>query len=590
MLILCLQMLVITATWGMYFLMILGAGLLLRWAYGDRQLIEFQSILDAFWLGWAVWTISLLVWNLVFPVHWVFTFLAAVSGIIGLLLHGQQIRALFRGFPPPVLLLAATLVGVVIIFAANQAAGPPRVFDTGMYHLMAVQWAKAYPALPGLGNLQVHLSHMTSHFLFAAALTPVSWLPEPHHITNGLFVLVLGVQVVSSSVGFFFSDSRVRVHQLFYVLIAGAVITQIDYRLSSLSNDVPVTVLTLVLTGQLLAILESPDETRSRRAFLIFQIAIIAAASVTLKLSMVALAGTTVTVALAVWWVWSRQEETDTQVAILWTGGVIIATLVAWVTRSTILSGHLLFPVLFTALPVDWAIPYPLALDEANWVLSWARDPGTHWREVLDSHAWFDSWVSQLFEIQNWGVFAAMGMAFLGVTISISEWASHGGRRARPRWLWLGLLPVSLSLLFWFLTAPAVRFAEGLAWALGAALLALAASKSRLVGGGWLSVGAFVIIMGASIMGLLLFHPVSGSEASQEIPKVALESFETKSGVVLALPSKGTQCWDAPIPCTNAPQPGLELRLSGSFRHGFRLVGDPSCYEKDIRVECPSAH
>jgi hypothetical protein len=584
---LLVAMLAIIATWSACFLVFTGVGLSVRWAYGDRLLTNWQDIPDAFWLGWTVVLILLLLWHLALPVSWLVAVLALAVGAVGMALFRSQLGSLVKRTPLRATILAVVLSGIAAALAANQSLGPPwGLHDTGMYHLMAVRWAKTYPVVPGLGNLQVHLAHKTSYFLYAATLDTGPWQHGSYHIANGLLVLAMFVQLVLSGLRILNRNRPIRLYDLFYLLMVGVVMGQLDERLSTLNYDLAVTLLALVLGGQLLAILESPDEVRARRGFPVFQIGVIAAASSTLKLSMAVFAGLTFLIAMTLWWRWQKQSPVEAPRVLLATVAIAVIPIVAWSVHGIILSGYPLFPMTIGALPVDWLIPYPLAQDEANWVLSWARAPDEHWKDVLGNTAWFSGWVQRLLDHRSF--WASSGFLACGIALLLYQRVFQK-QRSLPGRLWLGLLPASVSLVFWFVSAPAYRFAEGAFWTLGAGTLALALYA-------WVGLAdrtAYIFAMAITIVmvgvSLLRFDPVGRSEGGQAlhpIPDVELNAFETDSGLVVWFPETGTLCWDAPIPCTNAPQPGLQSREEGNLRRGFRLVGTPYCYDWEVSGEC----
>ncbi len=66
---------------------------------------------------------------------------------------------------------------------------------------------------------------------------------------------------------------------------------------------------------------------------------------------------------------------------------------------------------------------------------------------------------------------------------------------------------------------------------------------------------------------VLTFSPDLGSEP---IEKVELETFTTRSGLNLFIPTKRDQCWDSPLPATPHPNAGLRLR-GKSIEAGFTI-------------------
>ena len=55
------------------------------------------------------------------------------------------------------------------------------------------------------------------------------------------------------------------------------------------------------------------------------------------------------------------------------------------------------------------------------------------------------------------------------------------------------------------------------------------------------------------------------------IPKIAIKKDITSSGLVIFLPEKGDQCWDAPLPCTQYMNSDLRLRKEDELRYGFLI-------------------
>jgi hypothetical protein len=67
-----------------------------------------------------------------------------------------------------------------------------------------------------------------------------------------------------------------------------------------------------------------------------------------------------------------------------------------WVTRSVVASGYLIYPIPATLCPVSWRVPPDQVRDEANWILSWPREPRVHWSKVLADWSWFCPWLNRV--------------------------------------------------------------------------------------------------------------------------------------------------------------------------------------------------
>jgi hypothetical protein len=57
------------------------------------------------------------------------------------------------------------------------------------------------------------------------------------------------------------------------------------------------------------------------------------------------------------------------------------------------------------------------------------------------------------------------------------------------------------------------------------------------------------------------------------LPRPRLGRFVTHSGLALNVPLGDTQCWEASLPCTPHPTPGLRLRKSNDLAAGFTSDG-----------------
>jgi hypothetical protein len=145
------------------------------------------------------------------------------------------------------------------------------------------------------------------------------------------------------------------------------------------------------------------------------------------------------------------------------------------------------------------------------------------------------------------------------------------------------LTPYAVAVLAWFVTAPDPRFLGSALWICAGALLAAnparevlpdRAPRSRrilsgtaaLCGVGFL---AFIGYMGSTVGGA--FIPPGPLQGRYPLRTVETKPFRTESGLILHVPIKGDQCWEAPLPCTPYPAPRLGLRNEHAPYGGFEL-------------------
>ena len=161
---------------------------------------------------------------------------------------------------------------------------------------------------------------------------------------------------------------------------------------------------------------------------------------------------------------------------------------------------------------------------------------------------------------------------------------------SRPVWLeWSVLLPLVLVLLYWFFSAPDLRFANASFFLLlvSTLLLFFAAAQRTFKPKFYL----LLFVLGVLIGNLqylriyaLNFNTLADISWSgyQAVPQVALTQVWTDSGLMLYTPRDGEQCWDAPLPCTPYVNLTLSLREADDLSSGF-VVTD---YE-DTRFSVP---
>jgi hypothetical protein len=136
-------------------------------------------------------------------------------------------------------------------------------------------------------------------------------------------------------------------------------------------------------------------------------------------------------------------------------------------------------------------------------------------------------------------------------------------------------LPVVLSLLFWFFSAPSPRFAQATLWILAVDLFYLggiAAAKLTEAG------GKLAIVVSATFLALEIIpgfarlnaEPIQFPNYIGAAPQMLLQ--HTESGAGIWVPKEGINSVDSKLPATPPDRfdPKLELRGS-TLRDGFRI-------------------
>jgi len=544
-----LQLTFLITTWLLIGAIFVGLGLLLIRRPEDDDLFR------AFWVGLGVTLLGLQIWHLIRPVTVLPFYLLLALGVVGLSLHWRLIVSVGRRFG---LLRFGTLMLLAVIVAFS-ALNSYTAYDDGLYHLQDLRWVQTYSLVPGLGNLHWRLALNNTLTLLWAMLDSVSWLPPIQYVGNTLLAMAAATTLLWYGGGLIDGTRRTaRAAYSLLVIPALVGIGVISLNFASLKNDYAVFVLGLLVGGELLAMLEG-----SARARQVIYLTLLAATAVAIKLSFAVYGAVAVVVAVAAFW---RASSPQKWRVVLIVGGIAATTGSVWVVRGLILSGYPLYPQTFLALPVDWQVPTDLVEYENRLIRSWARQPAASPDVVLSDWAWLSGWWARvrINAIAFWLPMLLGGGGLLAGAVFRRK--SHRG----PSLLWLWFVPVLAGLLVWFFTAPDLRFSWHLFWMLGAGIPAVAYVHSQhrdIVR--WLVVLAtFALVLYQATIVRRTFTPEPST--FRPVPTVAVDPYETASGLTLYRPQQGDRCFDAPLPCTPYVHRSIELRDPAGMGAGFR--------------------
>ncbi|NJL05675.1 MAG: hypothetical protein HC911_12385, partial [Chloroflexaceae bacterium] len=530
MLILIGQMIVIILHWSVWLCCISGIGLLVLRAMHltPTQAWHWAS---AFWGGWTLVVLMLQLWHLVLPINAVAVVGLMGIGLSGILLQRQAVADLGQS-----LWAAPRTVGMaamVLVWLANHAAGAVTDYDTGLYHYQSVRWATDYALVPGLGNLHERLAFNSAHLLYAA-LFEYPRANHAHQLANGLMVLALALQVLAAARAIHKQQDATHADLLLVLLAAGVLLLVIlPPGIASLSTDVPIFVLGSVSSAFVAILLHQPLQSNEYH-WLLWLLLTLAAAGVAAKLSFIGFAtGLVFIVCIAGGGLW-RIEQPHLSLAIREVGtmlGWVGLWASLWMLRSVGLSGYPLFPSDSVAVPVAWQIPAAAVAREAAYIRGWARAPGLPSDAVIHSWQWLGAWLhGTLRAVVVWVPLALGGYGLVLLWIAphptpVRNWRSAG----------ILLAPV-ISLIFWFLNAPAVRFAGAAIWLIAASIL-LHATRHRPRHGLFLA-AATLLIVSLVAWGQGPFavapHPLTGRYV---LPNPPLRSVSNQHGTRISVPA-----------------------------------------------------
>jgi hypothetical protein len=566
------------------------------------------SLRVALWFGFAIAVLLVLVPNLFVPLVGTAEVLILVGTTVIAVIAWLVVRPIVRrrsaeGRAVPAMTwpgwwVAVPIGGLVLLLLllAHFFAGPVTNYDSGLYHLNAIQFAADYPTIHGLANFQDRLGTNVSSFNLAAVLGNTGWGIESFRLLVGLFGFLVATDLSLRLLDG--SRKALRLPGTYVLMIAVLLavpflVANPGYWVTSPSADTTAMFMSVV-AGAYLA-----DAVGGRRSTwgIVALVTAVLAASIRTQLWVFAFL---VAVALLLDW-WLARRGTDrprSRPRVLTLVGLLLsaAILVTMMIRDLLLSGWLLFPAAYLPMPVSWRVPDTTAVRE--WLLSWAREPGVDPKQTLASWDWLWPWVGRT--LDDWAIRGALGLLLLALLIVLARrhWSATTTRPwARRLGPLVAVAPALGTLAVWFWTAPDPRFAWGPIVLVGAipaafALASLDASRgsSPGVGASRLPVAAIVTagfmslaIIPPVVAGLtqvrgfiadgyefrtFTFGPIGVAASINPVPVPAVTEFTLPTGETLVVPEGGDQCWLTFPNCRPYADPNL--RFDGaSVADGF---------------------
>jgi hypothetical protein len=475
--------------------------------------------------------------------------------------------------------VVASYMGILCV-TAFRSSGPCEHFDTGLYGAPAVRWLVTYPIVPGLANLQGRFGFNSSFFLCVAAFHQGIFKDMSYRIMEGLLIAAVAPFVLGACSRLLRGTANSASDWFLSILLVPLVFNVAMADVVGTNTDLPAFMICLLAAYFLFSALdggvaEGEENTERRR---LLTATILFALAISFKLSMVVFASIGWAIALiALKFFTTRDHE---QRKAVWACFIASAAiLIPWALRSLILSGYPFYPNSSLGLHADWSVPKASADMIITGVRSWARMPHASLQDTA-GYSWVRPWLGAAIKNrEGFGVpliFAGMGIFLLCVK----------SLRDRMRLVKRGLLllfPSLAGLVFWFFQAPALRFGEAAIWVTAATLSGCGiASALRETNIQW---RRFVVILVILVSGWCLyprtlwktsFLPAAGARSYDPLPAWDADARKTRSGLMVYIPKKDGQCWDAPLPCAAYFNETLRLREPENMRAGFASDGFPA--------------
>lgn len=607
-------MLAILVTWAVVASLLTGVGLAAaRLVTGPRP-VHADRVFVAFWLGYATVIGLLQLWHFVLPIQWPALVVVAAAGLGGLAWSLPALGAWVRG----AVARRRRLLGVITLAAlwlANLALGPGDAHDSGLYHYSVIDWSRAFPLVPGLGNLSPALSLNNSSLLFTALLDVGPWSGRVEHVASGQLLVVLAAQAITAAARL---PRRLRGEDVFAaLLLVPVVMLAFSKEMTSPKTDLPQALVLYAATWAMIGLLarRDADDAAATTGRVVF-IATMAATAVCLKLSAATFAAAAGAVVLVAWWRGARPSARWARRGIAWSAAWGVLLVAPWAARNVVMNGYPLYPG--TALPVDveWRVPEPVVTELvgeirrhgqgglALWVYeSLAQSPLRFYARLIDPPYddrdgvrglnWVRPWffalpASSAIEV----VLPALVALGAGAWVALVRLRRRGGARGRGAAIAWALLPPLAGVAFWLWASPEPRYAYGMMWALAGVAVAAAVESVPLGDDGARRRGTRLLVLialllvptiayRAAVLRVLRtvnplqqmpFRAGGPDRGLHPLPTPELTVQQTRWGLALFVPTgNDTQCWRSPLPCIGWPpfDPDLRLRVEGDLGRGF---------------------
>ncbi len=472
------------------------------------------------------------------------------------------------------------LLFFLIFFISSLAL--PFNYDTGLYHLQAIQWAENQPVVFGLGNLHGRLA-FNSHFFLLAAF--FNFLPQNFYLLNAVLLFAFSIYCLRNFDKPLYFSALLFSFYFYYKWI------------SSPSPDMLATLLVFFI------LLETSEKlkTNLKPVFDSEWFVILSAACflLTLKLSNVPIL---LIFGVFVPSVWKHRLKPMLQQkkSILFFVFFNFFVISLWLGRNVILSGYLIYP--FSALDwfgFDWKIPISKVIEEKFLVEIWAKIPPDLTHISRDSPLpfadWFPVWLesrpnSLLEKIMFFGI-------IILIPFGIYRLINKTQAKAYATIPYGIVFGISLGgLVFWFLTAPDFRFAHGfLAMGFVSGVLWVFPFLEQIFEKyhayfqkiAFFFVLCYLFILLSNFFNLSFFSEVSVLKKIKNTipinykqhflypipyPIAVCDTVYTADGFRVFVPKDDPRCWASPEPCTPSQRFDSELiRRGESLRAGFRM-------------------
>lgn len=520
-----------------------------------------------FLVGLSILSFLTTLLSLVMKISLGFHLLLILLAILYMGMQRRRISSILTNFwvgeirNPPLILVLLSVMVTLLLKAAQGATD----VDTGLYHAQTIQWIENYAVVPGLGNLHGRLAFNSSLYLLSA-VTALSFLRVGTFYPVNIFIFLMGCLFFTYKAADF--RTKKTASNASALLLLFFTVFYLIGAVGSPVTDIPCSLLVWVIFLLFLEKFETGTlEIWDLRSWVIVLLAVW---MFTIKISVVP-------VLLIPLYLCIRSFKSQYTVVIK-AALIGIVLLLPWIVRNVILSGYLVYPVPFLAIPgLDWKVPVSVAQNEQEWILSWARVAKEPKAIVLAMP--FETWAAKWIENQEQFNLVMLLSAVLGsfFRLSFHVFRLLQNKLTSYQHAFYGAVYVVLliAVSYWFFLAPDFRF--GLGFIVMGFAIPFVQNFQRIAHSAFFSilVSTATLMIALLFMVLLLKTPdiISCVWFPKRPVEAQVEMVKIDHGVTLYYPVKSDKCWEHALPCTPHIVDNLQLRGT-DLQDGFRVLGD----------------
>lgn len=403
--------------------------------YFDKKNYSNYSVFDAFFIGLSLLGVFLNLWSVFFPTNTISLVAVSFFACLFILKKKKEFKLLFTNIlsklkKEKVFLL---LLFGVLILSLFYSLPTPKLYDSYLYHINAIQWNEYFKATPGLANFHDRLGFNSTVFVLGACFSFHDIYNQYIFVINALAFFIFISWLLKKIIDNKDFRSIILIVFIYYFL------NQYYNDISSPGSDI---LTNIILSYLFLNLVFDSSFLKTKKVVFI----VLPLFCITLKLSTLPIILIT---ALAIFY----KSELKQGIKTLFFYSFIF--FVPWMLRNIILSGYILYPVESIDLfSFDWKVPINRVIETKKWIYSWARIPFKDYKEVLNMPflEWFSIWWNnQLLVNKNIFSIALISPLFFLI--------NHFYFKMKYNFIHLVvLLTAYVNMMIWIFTAPDFRF------------------------------------------------------------------------------------------------------------------------------------